>query len=51
MIDVLSSIHTFSPMDPILACIYGGIVTGIGCGLLLHEARHHRRHWRWPPGC
>ena len=38
MIDVLSSIHTFSPMDPILACIYGGIVTGIGCGLLLHES-------------
>ena len=38
MIDVLSSIHTFSPMDPILACIYGGILTGIGCGLLLHES-------------
>lgn len=38
MIDVLSSIHTFSSMDPILACIYGGIVTGIGCGLLLHES-------------
>lgn len=38
MIDVLSSIHTFSPMVPILACIYGGIVTGIGCGLLLHES-------------
>lgn len=38
MIDVLSSIHTFSPMAPILACIYGGIVTGIGCGLLLHES-------------
>lgn len=38
MIDVLSSIHTSSPMDPILACIYGGIVTGIGCGLLLHES-------------
>ena len=38
MIDVLASIHTFSPMDPILACIYGGIVTGIGCGLLLHES-------------
>lgn len=38
MIDVLASIHTFSLMDPILACIYGGIVTGIGCGLLLHES-------------
>ena len=38
MIDVLASIHTVSPMDPILACIYGGIVSGIGCGLLLHES-------------
>ena len=38
MIDVLASIHTFSPMDPIQACIYGGIVSGIGCGLLLHES-------------
>lgn len=38
MIDVLASVHTFGPMDPILACIYGGIVTGIGCGLLLHES-------------
>ena len=38
MIDLLASIHTFSPMDPILACIYGGIVAGIGCGLLLHES-------------
>lgn len=38
MIDVLASVHTFGPMDPILACIYGGIVSGIGCGLLLHES-------------
>ena len=38
MIDVLASVHTFGPMDPLRACIYGGIVTGIGCGLLLHES-------------
>lgn len=38
MIDVLASLYTFPAMDPILACIYGGIVTGIGCGLLLHES-------------
>ena len=34
MIDVLASLYTFPAMDPILACIYGGIVVGIGCGLL-----------------
>ena len=38
MIDVLASLYTFPAMDPILACIYGGIVVGIGCGLLLHES-------------
>ena len=38
MIDVLASLYTFPAMDPILACIYGGIVSGIGCGLLLHES-------------
>ena len=32
MIDVLASLYTFPAMDPILACIYGGIVVGIGCG-------------------
>ena len=34
MIDVLASLYTFPAMDPILACIYGGIVVGIGCGVL-----------------
>ena len=38
MIDVLASLYTFPAMDPILACIYGGIVVGIGCGVLLHES-------------
>lgn len=38
MIDVLASLYTFTAMDPILACIYGGIVVGIGCGMLLHES-------------
>ena len=38
MIDVLASLYTFPAMDPILACIYGGIVVGIGCGMLLHES-------------
>lgn len=38
MIDILASLYTFPTMDPILACIYGGIVVGIGCGMLLHES-------------
>lgn len=38
MIDVLASLYIFPAMDPILACIYGGIVVGIGCGMLLHES-------------
>lgn len=38
MIDVLASLYTFPAMDSILACIYGGIVVGIGCGVLLHES-------------
>lgn len=38
MIDVLASLYTFPAMDSILACIYGGIVVGIGCGMLLHES-------------
>ena len=38
MIDVLASLYTFPAMDPILVCIYGGIVVGIGCGMLLHES-------------
>ena len=38
MIDVLASLYTFPAMAPILACNYGGIVVGIGCGMLLHES-------------
>ena len=38
MIDVLASLYTFPARDPILACIYGGIVVGIGCAVLLHES-------------
>lgn len=44
MIDVLASLYTFPAMDPILACIYGGIVVGIGCGMLLHESATTGRH-------
>ncbi len=38
MIDLLTTLHTFDTMDPILAGVYGGIVAGAGCGLLLYES-------------
>lgn len=38
MIDLLTSVYSFEAMDPVLACAYGGIVAGVGCGLLLYES-------------
>lgn len=38
MIDLLTTLYTFDTMDPILAGVYGGIVAGAGCGLLLYES-------------
>lgn len=38
MIDLLTSLYTFPAMDSILACAYGGIVVGLGCGLMLRES-------------
>lgn len=29
MIDALAAVHTFQPMDPILACLYGGAIFGV----------------------
>lgn len=37
MIDVLNALHTFRPMDPMLACLYGGVLLGAGCGILFRE--------------
>lgn len=34
MVDVLASLYTFSPMDELLACLYGGVLLGVGCGLI-----------------
>ena len=53
MIDVLASLYTFPAMDPILACIYGGIVVGIGCSPPSVRGTGRRRSpgcRRWPPG-
>lgn len=37
MIDVLNAVHTFRPLDPMLACLYGGVLLGAGCGILFRE--------------
>lgn len=37
LIDVIAAIHTFSPMDPLLACLYGGVTLGVASGLLFRE--------------
>ncbi len=34
-IDVMAALHTFQPMEPMLACIYGGVLMGLSMGLLL----------------
>ena len=35
MVDGLAAAYTFQPMDPLLACIYGGVLLGVSMGLLL----------------
>jgi len=35
MIDGLKLLYTFSPMEPLLACVYGGVLTGLSDGLML----------------
>ena len=35
MIDLLAGVYTFRPMAPMLAAIYGGVIVGLGCGLML----------------
>ncbi len=37
LIDVINALHTFRPMDPMLACLYGGVLMGAGCGILFRE--------------
>ena len=35
MIDGLAMVYTFPAMDPLLACIYGGVLMGVSMALLL----------------
>lgn len=37
-IDILASLHTFRPMEPILACIYGGAIIGFSGGVLMLQS-------------
>lgn len=35
MIDLLAGLYTFRPMEPMLAAVYGGVIVGLGCGLMM----------------
>lgn len=35
MLDGLAAAHTFTPMEPLLASVYGGVMLGVAMGLLL----------------
>ena len=37
LIDVVDVIHQFSPMDPLLAGLYGGVTLGVASGLIFRE--------------
>lgn len=36
-IDLLAALVSFPPMEPLLACIYGGALLGVGLGLILGQ--------------
>lgn len=36
-IDVINALHTFAPMDPMLACLCGGAVMGAGLGMVFAQ--------------
>ena len=37
MIDLLAKLYTFAPMEPLLACIYGGLILGVSLGMVLGQ--------------
>ena len=37
MVDVVAAIHTFQPMDKMLAGLYGGVIIGVGTGLMMAQ--------------
>lgn len=36
-LDLLSSLHTFQPMDPMLASVFGGVIIGLSLGLIFSQ--------------
>lgn len=36
-VDLIASLHTFQPMDPLLACLYGGVLLGASGGVMMRE--------------
>ena len=36
-IDLLARLYAFQPMDPLLACIYGGLLLGVSLGIILGQ--------------
>lgn len=37
-VDLFGSLFTFQPMDPLLACLYGGLLLGVGLGLVIGQS-------------
>ncbi len=37
LVDAIASVHIFAPGDPLLACLYGGVLLGVSTGLLMRE--------------
>lgn len=35
LIDAFAAVYTFQPMDPLLSCVYGGVLLGVSVGLML----------------
>lgn len=35
MLDGMAAVYTFQPMEPLLACVYGGVTLGISMGLMM----------------
>lgn len=42
-VDLFASLFTFQPMDPLLACLYGGLLLGIGLGLVIGQSATDRK--------
>lgn len=37
-VDLFASLFPFQPMDPLLACLYGGLLLGVGLGLVIGQS-------------